>query len=106
MVLKSKNGQKVGEEEMEEKNYVPEIIISEIDGNEMQTIYKSVMKNKNISRGLNTSLKAIGRPKKISDEMVRRAYNLWNQGEIKQREIASNWGVSERTVRRHFKVIK
>lgn len=89
----------------EEQNYVPKIIFSEIDGNEMQGIYKRIQKNRNISKGLNTSLKNVGRPLKVSDEMVKRAYALWRQDEVKQKEIAANWGVSERTVRRRFKAI-
>ncbi|MBL1228020.1 HTH domain-containing protein [Enterococcus sp. BWB1-3] len=90
----------------EQQKYVPKIIFSGISGKELQEMYKIVNRNKNISRGLNSSLKNVGRPTKISDEMVNRAYSLWKQKKITQKEIADNWGVSERTVRRRFKALE
>ncbi|MDT2531967.1 DeoR family transcriptional regulator [Enterococcus raffinosus] len=89
----------------EEQNYVPKIIYSEIDGDKTKEIYKTVIKNKNISKGLNTSLKSVGRPIIISENSVKRAYNLWKKKKITQKKIAENWKVSERTVRRRFKEI-
>jgi len=86
----------------EQRNYIPTIIYSGIDGNELLEIYSNVNKNKNISRGLKTSIKQIGRPSKITEEAVKRAYRLWNQKKKTQKEIAENWNVSERTVRRKF----
>ena len=87
----------------EEQNYVPTITYSGIDGNELKKVYKTLTKNKKISNGLNTSIKEIGRPSKISEEAVKRAYLLWKQKKITQQQIAVNWNVSERTVRRRFK---
>ena len=86
----------------EEQNYVPRITYSEIDGTKLQEVYRNVNKNKNISKGLNTSIKQVGRPSKISEEAVKRAYLLWKQKKITQQQIASEWGVSVRTVRRKF----
>ena len=88
---------------MEEKqNYVPKILFSRIDGNELKKVYKTLTKNKKISDGLNASIKEIGRPSKISEEAVKRAYDLWKQKKITQKQIAKNWNVSERTVRRRL----
>ena len=87
----------------EEQKYVPKIIYSEIDGDKTKEIYKTIIKNKNISKGLHTSLKSVGRPTMISANSVKRAYNLWKEKKITQKKIAENWKVSERTVRRRFK---
>lgn len=87
----------------EEKNYVPKIIYSEISGEEIQKMYKTMNKNKKISTSLNTSIKPIGRPSNITNSMVHKAYTLWKGKKLTQKEIAESWGVSERTVRRKFK---
>ncbi|MGF2160444.1 hypothetical protein [Enterococcus avium] len=86
----------------EEQNYVPKIIYSEIDGNEIQEIYRSLNKNKKISKGLNTSIKSIGRPSNVTNSMIEKAYSLWKEKKINQQQIADKWGVNVRTVRRKF----
>lgn len=56
-----------------------------------------------IKNGMNQSLKKIGRPKKIDDETLRKAYGKWLCGQITQREIAEIFEISERTDSRRFK---
>lgn len=86
----------------EEQNYVPRIFYSKITDIEFQEIYGNLNKNKKISKGLNTSLKPIGRPSCITKEMVNNAYTLWKEKKINQQQIADKWGVNVRTVRRKF----
>lgn len=48
-------------------------------------------------------LKKMGRPKKVDDEAIRKAYGKWLCGQITQKKIAETIGISERTVSRRFK---
>ncbi|WP_265458606.1 helix-turn-helix domain-containing protein [Enterococcus sp. HY326] len=88
---------------MEEMNKEIKVIYSQIAGEELLDCYKSVIKNKNISKSLQTTLEKVGRPQKISDKQVEKAYEIWKTGKMTQREIALELGVSERTLRRYFK---
>lgn len=57
----------------------------------------------NIRNGMTQSLKKIGRPKKIDDETLKKAYSKWLSGQITQKEISIFFNISERTVNRRFK---
>lgn len=55
-----------------------------------------------IKQGMKNSFKKIGRPKKVDDETLKKAYSKWLSGQITQREIAEIFNLSERTVSRRF----
>ncbi len=67
---------------------------------------KEKKRRENIKKGMANSINKIGRPSKITEEMVKKAYARWRDGQISQKEIANSWGVSERTVRRKFAKLK
>ena len=63
---------------------------------------KELKRRENIRKGMKKSINQIGRPSKITDEMLKRAFEKWSSGKVSQKEIATTWNVSERTVRRKF----
>lgn len=63
---------------------------------------KEQKRRENIKKGMQNSINKIGRPSKITDKMIQKAFNKWKNEEITQKEIAQSWKVSERTVRRKF----
>lgn len=67
---------------------------------------KEQKRRENIKKGMANSINKIGRPSKITDEMVKKAFDKWINGQISQKEVANSWGVSERTVRRKFSKLK
>lgn len=98
------------EEEQSWKDYSPKIIYTDIiypfRNNSENEEQKEESKGEKIKKGMKTSVKKIGRPSAITDNMVSKAFKLWEDGQITQKEIAEKWNVSERTVRRKFKNYK
>ncbi|ALS38486.1 hypothetical protein ABID30_002205 [Enterococcus rotai] len=63
-------------------------------------------RRKKIKKGMQQSIKKMGRPSKIDDETLKKAYGKWLSGTLTQKQIAEILGVSERTVNRKFKKLR
>ncbi|MHC5373562.1 helix-turn-helix domain-containing protein [Enterococcus sp. LJL120] len=87
---------------MEEARNQIKVIYSEITGNELLNCYQSIIKNRNISKGIQKTVKVIGRPSKISDKQIEKAYKLWKAKQMTQKQISNKLEISERTLRRYF----
>lgn len=59
-----------------------------------------------IKKGMQKSIKKMGRPSKINDETLKKSYGIWLSGTLTQKEIAEILGVSERTINRKFKKLR
>lgn len=81
----------------------PVYIVKAKDGGYDWITKKEKERRENISKGMKNSFKKLGRPKKIDDEILRKAYGKWLCGQITQREIAEIFAISERTISRRFK---
>lgn len=88
-----------------EKFYNFELLHNDI-GTETMSEFKRVSKNIQIKKGMENTIKKIGRPTKISTEQLKKVYQIWKTGEATQREIAKALNVSERTLNRKFKQLK
>lgn len=60
----------------------------------------------NIKKGMQQSIKKMGRTSKINDETLKKSYGKWLSGTITQKKIAITLGVSERTISRKFKKLR
>lgn len=59
-----------------------------------------------IKKGMQESIKKMGRPSKIDDETLKKSYGKWLTGVLTQKQIAEILGVSERTINRKFTYYK
>lgn len=59
-----------------------------------------------IKKGMQKSIKKMGRPTKIDDETLKKSYGKWLSGTTTQKEIAGILEVSERTISRKFKKLR
>ncbi|MBO0467486.1 hypothetical protein JZO73_08040 [Enterococcus plantarum] len=64
-----------------------------------------IRRNK-IKKGMQQSIKKMGRPSKIDNETLKKSYGKWLSGILTQKQIAEILGVSERTVNRKFSSYK
>lgn len=59
-----------------------------------------------IKKGMQQSIKKMGRPSKIDEETLKKSYGKWLSGILTQKQIAEILGVSERTISRKFKKLR
>lgn len=88
---------------MEEEKYFEFNFWGTDIGAEAMSEFKRLTKNQNIKKGMKQTIKPIGRPLKISNKKLEKAYQLWEIGKITQKQIAETFKVSERTINRQFK---
>ncbi|MGM0109881.1 winged helix-turn-helix transcriptional regulator [Enterococcus sp. DIV0187] len=75
-------------------------------GMQVMAEFKRVSKNQEIIKGMEHTVKVIGRPRKITKQQLLKAYGLWEKGKLTQKEVARELGVSIRTINRNFKKLE